>query len=180
MHIVEDDLWGEKIRALLDYHFKQMHENSPPGMAYVLDIAGLKAPGISFWTVWDGDELLGCGALKELAPDWGEIKSMRTAPEHVGKGAGAAMLDNSIGVARARGYRRISLETGTTLRSTRNAGSKAATASPAMRPATSTSFFTSIYRRTIWPRTCCFCWLRVLSRTDGASSVPNAPKYGVC
>ncbi len=114
MHIVEDDLSGEKIRALLDYHFRKMHENSPPGMAYVLDIAGLKAPGISFWTVWDGDELLGCGALKELAPDWGEIKSMRTAPEHVGKGAGAALLDHIVAVARARGYRRISLETGTT------------------------------------------------------------------
>ena len=113
MHIVEDDLWGEKIRALLDYHFKQMHENSPPGMAYVLDIAGLKAPGISFWTVWDGDELLGCGALKELAPDWGEIKSMRTHPDWLGQGAGAAILDHIIAVSKARGLGRLSLETGT-------------------------------------------------------------------
>ncbi len=114
MHIVEDDLSGEEIRALLAYHFQQMHENSPPGMAYVLDIEGLKAPGVSFWSVWDGDDLLGCGAMKELGPQWGEIKSMRTHPDHLGKGAGAAMLDYIIRVARGRGYKRISLETGST------------------------------------------------------------------
>lgn len=114
MQIVEDDLTGERTLALLDYHFRQMHEISPPGMAYALDAAGLKQKGVSFWTIWDGDTLLGCGALKELAPDWGEVKSMRTAPDHVGKGAGAAMLDHIIAVCRARGYRRLSLETGTT------------------------------------------------------------------
>lgn len=114
MRIVEDDLSGEAIRALLAYHFEMMHENSPPGMAYVLDAEELKAPGVSFWSVWDGGELFGCGALKELAPDWGEIKSMRTAPDHLGKGAGVAMLDHILKVARARGYRRLSLETGNT------------------------------------------------------------------
>lgn len=114
MLIRVDDLSGEKIRALLAFHFRSMHENSPPGMAYVLDVDGLKAPGISFWSVWEGDELLGCGALKELEPHWGEIKSMRTAPAHLGKGVGAAILDHIIAVARRRGYRRLSLETGTT------------------------------------------------------------------
>jgi len=114
MEIREDDLTGEAIRALLAYHFEQMHANSPPGMAYVLDVDGLKASGVSFWSVWDGDTLLGCGALKELAPDWGEIKSMRTHPDHLGKGAGAAMLDHIMKVARDRGYARISLETGST------------------------------------------------------------------
>ena len=114
MRIIEDDLSGEKIRALLAYHFRLMHENSPPGMAYVLDVDGLKAPGVSFWSVWDGEELLGCGAMKELGPDHGEIKSMRVAPDHLGKGVGGAMLDHIIGVARARGYTRLSLETGTT------------------------------------------------------------------
>ena len=114
MRIIEDDLSGEAIRALLAYHFEQMHVNSPPGMAYVLDIDGLKAPGVSFWSIWDGDDLLGCGALKELSGDHGEIKSMRTHPDHMGKGAGAALLDHSITVARERGYKRLSLETGST------------------------------------------------------------------
>ncbi|MCK5748152.1 MAG: GNAT family N-acetyltransferase [Oricola sp.] len=114
MEIREDDLTGEAVRDLLAYHFQMMHENSPPGMAYVLDIDGLKAPGMSFWTLWDGDALLGCGALKELAPGWGEIKSMRTHPDHLGKGAGAAMLDHIMNVARRRGYTRLSLETGST------------------------------------------------------------------
>jgi putative acetyltransferase len=114
LHIVEDDLSGEKIRALLAYHFEKMHENSPPGMAYVLDVDGLKAPGVSFWSVWDGDALLGCGAMKELSPTHGEIKSMRTHPDHLGKGAGAVMLDHIIKTARQRGYKRLSLETGST------------------------------------------------------------------
>ena len=114
MQVVEDDLRREAVRDLLAFHFKLMHENSPPGMAYVLDVEALKAPTMSFWTIWDGDELLGCGAMKELASDWGEIKSMRTAPDHLGKGVGAAMLDHIMKTARARGYKRLSLETGST------------------------------------------------------------------
>lgn len=114
LSIREDDLTGGEIRALLDYHFRLMHENSPPGMAYVLDVEALKAPGLSFWSAWDGDSLAGCGALKELDPRWGEIKSMRTHPDHLGKGAGAAILDHIIAVARSRGYTRLSLETGST------------------------------------------------------------------
>lgn len=113
MQIREDDLSGEAIRALLAYHSEDMHEHSPPDMAYVLDIDGLKAPGITFWSIWDGDDLLGCGALNQLAPDWGEIKSMRTHPDHLRKGVGAALLDHIIAAATARGYARLSLETGT-------------------------------------------------------------------
>ena len=112
MLIIEDDLSGEKIRALLAFHQEQMLANSPPGMAYVLDVSGLKAPGVSFWSIWEGNALMGCGAMKELAPDWGEIKSMRTHPDHLRKGVGAAMLEYIIGVAQSRGYRRLSLETG--------------------------------------------------------------------
>ncbi|MEZ5894482.1 MAG: GNAT family N-acetyltransferase [Parvularculaceae bacterium] len=112
--IVEDDLSSEKVRALLAYHVHLMRENSPPGMSYALDIDGLKAPGVTFWSAWDGDELLGFGALKELAPGWGEIKSMRTAPDHLGRGVGAAILDHIMRVACSRGYKRLSLETGTT------------------------------------------------------------------
>jgi len=114
MQILEDDLSRKAVRDLLAYHFEQMHENSPPGMAYVLDVEGLKAPGISFWSVWDGDELLGFGAMKELSPTQGEIKSMRTHPNHLGKGVGAVMLDHIIKMARERGYKRLSLETGST------------------------------------------------------------------
>ena len=112
MVIREDDMTGENIRALLAYHQRHMLDNSPPGMAYVLDVAALKAPGVSFWSAWDGDALMGCGAMKELAPDWGEIKSMRTHPDHLRKGVGAAMLDHIIAVAKSRGYQRLSLETG--------------------------------------------------------------------
>lgn len=112
MQIREDDLSGEAIRALLSYHVRSMHENSPPGMAYVLDVSALKTPGVSFWSIWNGDALMGCGAMKELAPDWGEIKSMRTHPDHLRKGVGAVMLEHVISVAKARGYRRLSLETG--------------------------------------------------------------------
>ena len=114
MQILEDDLSRKAVRDLLAYHFEQMHENSPPGMAYVLDVDGLKAPGISFWSVWDGDDLLGFGAMKELSPTQGEIKSMRTHPNHLGKGVGAVMLDHIIKMARERGYKRLSLETGST------------------------------------------------------------------
>jgi len=114
MQILEDDLSRQAVRDLLAYHFEQMHENSPPGMAYVLDVDGLKAPGISFWSVWDGDKLLGFGAMKELSPTQGEIKSMRTHPNHLGKGVGAVMLDHIIKMARERGYKRLSLETGST------------------------------------------------------------------
>ncbi len=114
MRIIEDDLSDDRVRALLAYHFEMMHENSPPGMAYVLDVDGLKAPEMSFWSAWDGDALLGFGALKELEPGWGEIKSMRTHPDHLGKRVGAAILDHIIAVAKARGYKRLSLETGST------------------------------------------------------------------
>ena len=114
MQIVEDDLSSPAVRDLLAYHYVLMHENSPPGMAYALDIDDLKKPDICFWSAWEGDALLGFGALKELEPGWGEIKSMRVAPDHLGKGVGAALLDHIIAVARERRYTRLSLETGST------------------------------------------------------------------
>jgi putative acetyltransferase len=90
-----------------------MYELSPPEQVFALDLAKLRAPGITFWTVWDADTLLGCGALKELSPAHGEIKSMRTPALARGKGAGRAVLEHIISVARQRGYTRLSLETGT-------------------------------------------------------------------
>jgi putative acetyltransferase len=76
-------------------------------------VDALRQPGITFWTLWDGDALLACGALKELDPVHGEVKSMRTAAAHLHKGAARAMLDHLVAEARRRGYRRLSLETGT-------------------------------------------------------------------
>jgi putative acetyltransferase len=112
MQIRRDDLSGPEIRALLEEHVRSMHSLSPPGSVHVLDLAGLREPGISFWTVWSDGQLLGCGALKALSPTHGEIKSMRTVPAHRGKGVARALLRHIIEVAEARGYERLSLETG--------------------------------------------------------------------
>jgi putative acetyltransferase len=112
MHIKEDDLTGPEICALLETHFAGMLANSPEDSCHFLDFQGLKGPGVTFWSVWDGDALMGCGALKELSPTHGEIKSMRTHEEHLRKGAGAAMLGHIIRIALERGYERLSLETG--------------------------------------------------------------------
>ncbi|MES2289785.1 MAG: GNAT family N-acetyltransferase [Pseudomonadota bacterium] len=112
IRIVEDDLSGAPVAALLRYHLEQMHLNSPPGSVFAFDIGRLRAPDVTFWTAWDREPLLGCGAMKELDAGNGEIKSMRTAPEHLRKGAAAALLDHIVAVAHERGYRRLSLETG--------------------------------------------------------------------
>lgn len=112
MRIVEDDLTGAEIAGLLRYHLEQMHLNSPPGSVFAFDIDRLRAHDVTFWTAWDSNALLGCGAMKELDGQNGEIKSMRTAPEHLRKGVAAMLLDHIIMVARARGYMRLSLETG--------------------------------------------------------------------
>jgi putative acetyltransferase len=110
--IKPDDLSGPEIRALLEVHFAGMLANSPEGSCHFLDFDGLNAPDVSFWSIWDGNDLMGCGALKELSGAEGEIKSMRTAEAHLRKGAGAQMLDHIIAEARARGYAQLSLETG--------------------------------------------------------------------
>ncbi|MBK6708405.1 MAG: GNAT family N-acetyltransferase [Sphingomonadales bacterium] len=116
MHIIEDDLSGPEIRALLEEHFAHMLANSPKDSCHFLDFEGLKGPGVTFWSVWTDAgpkaELMGCGALREIDPAHGEIKSMRTHSAHLRKGAGAAMLEHIIATARACGYRRLSLETG--------------------------------------------------------------------
>ncbi|MGP1394242.1 MAG: GNAT family N-acetyltransferase [Inquilinaceae bacterium] len=112
MDIREDDLSGPEIRALLALHLSGMRATSPPEYSHALDLSGLRTPDITLWTAWDGEALLGCGAMKALSAVSGEIKSMRTDPAHLRKGVGAALLDHIIAVARARGYRRLSLETG--------------------------------------------------------------------
>jgi putative acetyltransferase len=112
VNIVEDDLTGPQIAELLRYHLEQMHLHSPPGSVFAFDIDRLRAPDMTFWTAWDGETLLGCGAMKQLDDTSGEIKSMRTAPDNLRQGVAAALLDHIVGAARNRGYRRISLETG--------------------------------------------------------------------
>jgi putative acetyltransferase len=112
MRIIEDDLTGPEIRALLETHFAGMLANSPEGSCHFLDFEGLKGPAVTFWSIWDNANLMGCGAVKELDPTHGEIKSMRTHADHLRKGAAAAMLEHIIANARARGYLRLSLETG--------------------------------------------------------------------
>ena len=112
MRIQRDDLSGPEVRALLEEHLREMHRNSPPESVHALDLAGLLRPEVTFWTVWSGAGLMGCGALKELDPGHGEVKSMRTAPAHRRQGVARAMLEHILEEAARRGYRRVSLETG--------------------------------------------------------------------
>lgn len=111
--IREDDLTGPEIAALLHAHLEHCRGASPPESAHVLEFDALKAPGIAVWSAWDGAALVGCGALKQLDARHGEIKSMHTAAAHRGKGVAARLLEHILGVAEARGYTRLSLETGT-------------------------------------------------------------------
>lgn len=107
-----DDLQGPEIARLLEEHRQDALQHSPPESVHALDIDGLRSPDITFWSVWQGTELMGCGALRELNPGHGEVKSMRTASEHRRKGVAARMLSHILEEARRRGYRRVSLETG--------------------------------------------------------------------
>lgn len=107
-----DDLSRPEIHALLDEHLQQMYELSPPESVHALDLGKLRQPGITFWSAWDGPILLGCGALKELDAKHAEVKSMRTPKALRRRGAGRALLAHIVDVARSRGYRRLSLETG--------------------------------------------------------------------
>jgi putative acetyltransferase len=106
------DFDDPRVRGLLRRHLEGMHANSPAGHVFALDWSGLQKPEISFYTLWEGEELLGFGALKELDATTGEIKSMRTGDAHLRKGVGAAILDHIVAEARKRGYMRLSLETG--------------------------------------------------------------------
>ena len=112
MQIRIDDLRGPEIRALLEEHLRAMRQLSPPESVHALDLDALRRPGITFWTAWEGIALLGCGALKELNPVHGEIKSMRTSVAHQRKGVARAMLGHIIDEGRRRSYARLSLETG--------------------------------------------------------------------
>ena len=107
-----DDLSGEPTRELVTLHLAGMHENSPPGQVFALDLSGLRASNVTVWSAWDGAALAGIAALKALGDGTGELKSMRTHPRHLRKGVASALLEHIIGEARRRGLRRLSLETG--------------------------------------------------------------------
>lgn len=112
LHIIEDDLSGEAIAALLRLHLDEMHRWSPPCSVHAMPIERLREADVTFWSAWDGGALAGCGALKEIDAAHGEIKSMRASPDYRGKGVGKAILLHLMGEARRRGYSRLSLETG--------------------------------------------------------------------
>ncbi|MEU1429696.1 GNAT family N-acetyltransferase [Nocardia sp. NPDC005746] len=112
MRIVVDDLTGPGVIGLLEAHVAEMLANSPEDSMHALDVAALRKPEITFWSAWDGTELAGCGALKELDPTHGEIKSMRTTAGYRGRGVASQMLRHILAEAEARGYARLSLETG--------------------------------------------------------------------
>jgi putative acetyltransferase len=112
MQICVDDLRGPEIAELLRMHVEFCRASSPPESTHVLDLDALHSPAITFWSAWDGANLLGCAALKELEPAHGEIKSMHTASQRRRGGVGLTLLRHMVEVARARSYRRLSLETG--------------------------------------------------------------------
>lgn len=108
----EDDLSGTQTQDLLRLHLTGMRDSSPPGHSFALDLSGLKAPGVTVWSAWSGEAIAGIGALKDLGGGGAEIKSMRTHPDHLRRGVGAAILEEIIAEARRRGLSRVSLETG--------------------------------------------------------------------
>jgi putative acetyltransferase len=112
MKIVVDDLTGPEIAAFLEEHVAEMLSVTPPESKHALDLDGLRRPEVTFWTVWDGDALVGCGAVKALEPGHAELKSMRTAPVRQRSGVGSVLLGHILDEAAGMGFRRVSLETG--------------------------------------------------------------------
>ena len=113
MPIREDDLTGSAIAALLDEHLTDMHAITPPESVHAMDLDALRSdPTVTFWSLWEEGALLGCGALKVLDENAGEIKSMRTAAGHRRRGVGARMLEHIVQSAKDRGLAALFLETG--------------------------------------------------------------------
>jgi len=112
LQIVVDDLSGSQIAAFLEEHVQEMRSITPPESKFALDLEGLRAPEITFWSVLDGDAVVGCGALKRLGPDHAELKSMRVAATRRRGGIASLLLEHLIAEARRMGCTRLSLETG--------------------------------------------------------------------
>ncbi|MBM7659937.1 putative acetyltransferase [Bacillus mesophilus] len=112
MEIKIDDLTSPEVAELVMDHLWSMAQLSPPESTHALNLDGLRKPEVTFWSVWEGEELVGCGAIKELDPHHGEIKSMKTSSKHLRKGVARKMLHYIIEEAIRRDYKRLSLETG--------------------------------------------------------------------
>lgn len=112
MDIIEGRLDDPRVQALLAHHYTTARAQTAPGSAHALDLSGLQAPTVRFWSAWDAEQVIGIGALKRLSDTHGEIKSMHTAQAHRGAGVGGAMLRHIIAEARRMGLTRLSLETG--------------------------------------------------------------------
>ncbi|TQV87611.1 GNAT family N-acetyltransferase [Aliikangiella coralliicola] len=112
MKIKIDDLSGREIAELLTEHMEEMHLHSPKESIHALDLHGLRQPEITFWSIWENGELLGCGALNEMNGRHAEIKSMRVTYRHQGKGIANIILEHLLAEAKHRGYQQLSLETG--------------------------------------------------------------------
>jgi putative acetyltransferase len=116
MEVRIDDLLGPEIAAFLDEHIQEMRAIAPrPESKHALDLESLRRSGITFWTVWDGTKLVGCGALQEIDERHAELKSMRTSESHRRQGVASLLLQHVIDTAQERGYQQLSLETGTGL-----------------------------------------------------------------
>ncbi len=113
LEIREDDLTGEQVRALLALHLAEARAKTPAGFSFALDLSGLLQPNITVWTAWAGDRIAGVAALKDLGDGSGEVKSMRTDPQHLRQGVASALLGHIVSEARRRGMTRLLLETGT-------------------------------------------------------------------
>ncbi|MFI2611565.1 GNAT family N-acetyltransferase [Kitasatospora sp. NPDC018619] len=114
MKIAVDDLTGPEIVAFLDSHLREMRSTTPLESKHALDLDALRKPDVTFWSIRDGDSLVGCGAVKQLEVGHGEIKSMRTDPSRKRSGIASALLGHIVEESRRMGYTRLSLETGST------------------------------------------------------------------
>jgi putative acetyltransferase len=112
MKIIVDDLSGPEIAAFLEEHVREMRSLTPLESKHALDLDGLRKPEVTFWSVLDGDVVVGCGALKRLDPDHAELKSMRTTPTRKRSGIATLLLEHIITEAKRMGFSRLSLETG--------------------------------------------------------------------
>ena len=113
MRIAEASLADPAVRNLIAFHQQDMEAMSPPGTSFALDLSGLSGAETTVLGAWEGEELVAIGALKRLGGGQAELKSMRTRPEHLGKGIAKAVLEALIDLSRAEGIARLSLETGT-------------------------------------------------------------------
>ena len=112
MKSIEGNFEHLKVNDLLVKHFKELKSVSPEGSAHVLDISGLKDPSIKFWSIWEENTLIGCGALKFLDENHGEFKSIRVVDDYRKKGYGFKIINHLIEEAKKLNVKKLSLETG--------------------------------------------------------------------